>query len=212
MECDHQTDNAANLQKHLEQAHKTTKSNLPFKCKDCAQEFSVIWSLMNQRRDTHGKSKKKCRNRKNNMCKYEANDGEECWYDHSDVVGNPEGIPELNNYNCRICNIKFSSKTTVLTHRKSEHNETVPECHSLKENKECEYGDKCRFRHERIENHIPTDHAAEKNPNNIAVPNNTNFWEAPKGTKPPDQLMEIKNMIDTMMMDICLLKKKVSTQ
>ena len=84
MECDYQTNQNANLNKHMEVAHKTRKSNMPFKCKDCAKEFKARWSLMNHRRDTHGKAKKKCIYKAGDKCKYGANDGEKCWYDHSD--------------------------------------------------------------------------------------------------------------------------------
>ena len=100
---------------------------MPFKCKDCAQEFTVRWSLMNHRRDTHGKSKKKCIYKADNKCKYGANNGEECWYDHSDSDITQNTHDETTNTSCRTCGNTFTSKFQLLFHRKEKHPETVPE-------------------------------------------------------------------------------------
>ena len=37
MECDHQTTEKFKLRKHMELVHKSSTSQLEFKCKDCAQ-------------------------------------------------------------------------------------------------------------------------------------------------------------------------------
>ena len=60
MECDYQTNQDTHIEKHMELAHQIRKTSKSLKCRDCAQEFAVRWSLMNHRRDTHGKAKKKC--------------------------------------------------------------------------------------------------------------------------------------------------------
>ena len=129
MECDHQTTEKFKLPKHIELAHKASTSQLQFKCRDCAQEFQEMWSLRNHRRDSHGKSKTKCRYKADNTCKYGANDGEACWYDHTENIQNRYCL----EYRCKTCEETFSSKSHLLTHGKDNHQETVPQCYSLKE-------------------------------------------------------------------------------
>ena len=40
MDYDFHTTQNAQLNKHMEIAYKITKTKMPFKCKDCAQEFT----------------------------------------------------------------------------------------------------------------------------------------------------------------------------
>ena len=46
----------------------------------------------------------------------------------------------------------FTSKSQLLTHRKEEHIETVPECKSVMNKQICEFKEKCKFRHEVLQN------------------------------------------------------------
>ena len=208
MECDHQTTEKFKLRKHIKLAHQATTSELQFKCRDCAQEFERMWSLRNHRRDSHGKSKKKCGNKADNLCKFGANDGEECWYDHTDSIQNADNSA-CQDYKCKNCEDKFSSKSQLLTHRKEKHQETVPECYSVKENRLCQYSDKCRFRHEALSSHIAPDHENSDKPKKDRPMLKSFFWKTPNPIKPPNQMEEIKNMIQNMTKEIGDLKAKV---
>ena len=213
MECDHQTDEEPKLKKHMELAHRKTKSNLEYKCKDCAHEYSAIWSLMTHRRDTHGKSKKKCRNKADNSCKYGPNNGEKCWYDHTDSDPSQTKSNESNDHKCKTCELKFSSKSKVLNHRKLDHPDTVPQCNSIKENKMCDYNESCRLRHEATpKENLPAHHVSPKISKPPKNPTQHNFWETQSTMKPPEPMEEIKNMIQIMMQDISQLKQKVNMQ
>ena len=128
MECDHQAHQESDLKKHMETAHKCSTSDIPadmqFKCVSCAQHFARKDSLMTHRRDTHGKSKTKCRyNIPPLICKKGEKD---CAYDHT-------SIQETSNaFKCTVCNELFPTKSQVLNHRKNNHPEKVPMCKSIK--------------------------------------------------------------------------------
>ena len=158
MECDHQTTNEHILAKHMKLAHNTHKRMVEFKCHSCAQEFLGMWNLRNHRRDAHGKSKVQCRYKADNTCKYSANDGEQCWYDHSEGISKQNSREKTDETKCKTCEDMFDSKTQLLTHRKEEHPETVPECKSIRENTVCHSGDKCCFRHNELSSHMPSMH------------------------------------------------------
>ena len=99
----------------------------------------------------------------------------------------------------------------LLTHRKEKHIETVPECKSVVKKQICEYKEKCHFRHEFLKN--PKTPQNKVNPDVSKSTNHTknqNFWEVPRISRPPDQMKEIKSMMQTMMSDIALLKKKIN--
>ena len=82
---------------------------MEFKCVSCAQCFPKKDSLMNHRRDTHGKSKTKCRyNIPPSVCK---KGEQECAYDHTPVVNQP------NIFTCTVRKEVFPTKSQVLNHR-----------------------------------------------------------------------------------------------
>ena len=211
MECDHQTTEKFRLQKHMELAHKTSMTQLEFKCKDFAQEFQRMWSLRNHQRDTHGKSKIKCRYKADNTCRFEANDGEECWYDHTDTVQKVSNSSIKDGYKCKTCEETLRFKSQLMTHRKENHPETVPESYSLKEKRPCDYNDKCRFRHEALPSDIAR-HNDTNNPKEDSLIPEKFFWKTQNPTKPPDQMEEIKNVMHTMMKEIGELKSKIHGQ
>lgn len=85
---------------------------------------------MNHRRDAHGKSKRKCRHKDDNTCKFGP---EECWYDHSDTVVQEKSSGVENELKCKTCSQMFISKSQLLKHRKQQHEETVPICRMFRE-------------------------------------------------------------------------------
>ena len=186
MECDHQTTNEHMLTKHMKLAHNTHKPMVEFKCHSCAQEFWGMWNLRNHRQDAHGKSKVKCRYKADNSCKYGANDGEQCWYDHSEGTSIQNRKEKTDKNKCKACEEMFSSKSQLLTHRKEEHPEIVPLCKSIKENTGCEYGDKCRFRHKELSSHMPSIHKNPGTANHLGNDVTQVFWKTQNIIKPPN--------------------------
>ena len=112
MECDHQATTEEDLQKHMKYAQKVNcnEDNLQFNCNSCAHKFATYFSLMNHRRDSHGKTKEKCKyNVPPSSCK---RGPVECWNDHSPVI---EGSEE---FKCTVCEDKFTSIPQMRRHQK----------------------------------------------------------------------------------------------
>ena len=208
LECDHQTHNESALRKHIDIAHKASVSEKPegmgFKCATCAQCFEKKDSLMNHRRYTHGKSKTKCKyNIPPSVCKK----GErECAFDHNPALSKP------NEFTCTACKEMFPTKSQVLNHRKTNHPEKVPMCRSIKEELICQFSP-CRYNHEQpILDIIPPTHVNQ----NASISSETksakepNFWMAPKTLNPGEQMQKLMSMIQTMTIDISLLKENHS--
>ena len=152
MECDHQAHKENDLLKHMKIAHQSsiseTLNNMGFKCVSCAQVFERKDRLMNHRRDTHGKSKTKCRY---NVPPLTCNKGEkECVFDHS------PGHDNSKDFKFSVCSELCPTKSQVLNHRKNNHPDKVAMCKSIKK------GDICRYNHYQadkepvlINNHTP---------------------------------------------------------
>ena len=96
----------------------------------------------------------KCRNRANNSCKWGENNGEKCLYDHTDTVPNNKG----NHMECNTCDETLIYLSMFLKHRKLKHPNTVPECKSLREGKNCSFGEKCWFNHNDLNKHTVENH------------------------------------------------------
>ena len=98
---------------------------------------------MNHRRDTHPERRRRCRNDLNGSCSYETN---ECWWKHKDSPQVATNLKEKTE-ECTICEEMFLTKSEVMMHKKSQHEESVPVCYKLKEGK-CDYPpNRCWYRH-----------------------------------------------------------------
>ena len=165
---------------------------------------------MRHRRSAHGKSEIKCRYKAENKCKFVENNGEECLYDHLDTI---QATPTHNDLKCNTCGDTFNFKSAFLKHRKNEHPATVPECKTIREGKNCPFGDQCGFSHEvQMNHHMTNKHVASQvsdiNESNASPSTQTNLWESRRAKNPPDQMEEIKRLLQTMMVDICQLKEQ----
>ena len=112
MECDHQATTNKYLIRHIQLAHQveTINEKMKFQCNSCAQRFASYFSMMNHRRDTHGKTKEKCKyNVPPSTCK---RGPAECWNDHSSIT------EDLEEYKCTVCDDKFTSIPQRRRHRK----------------------------------------------------------------------------------------------
>ena len=209
IECDYETFDEQNIENHLKLAHSPGEE-VNFKCVSCAQGFKAKSSLIRHRINAHGKSKVKCRNKADKSCKWGDNNGEDCLYDHSDSE-TPNLTKKLECNSCEEC---FSYKSQFLKHRKSKHPETVPDCKSLKNGETCTFGPQCGFNHNtpKQSQGVPSNKVNDQTNNiikNINTNNdNSNFWLAQRTNNPPNQMEEIKEMIQTMMKDINQLKEQ----
>ena len=127
---------------------------------------------MNHRRDTHGKTKEKCKyNVPPSTCKHGP---AECWNDHSSI---PEDSEE---YKCTVCDDKFTSIPQMRRHRKKEHIESVPICRETEKGKKCSRSDQyCWYSH-----NMPKPTQIPSSNMNSKTPTHTSFWEGPKTPNP----------------------------
>jgi hypothetical protein len=72
-----------------------------------------------------------------------------CWYNHSEtVIGTSM---DMTRVKCNLCDETFINKSELMSHRKQNHTNTVPECKNYGQGT-CWFGDmKCWFKHENIE-------------------------------------------------------------
>ena len=169
--------------------------------------FRTRSNLYTHRLETHGKSKQKCRYHIDNSCKFEENNGEKCLFDHTNEVHK-----NTEEFECNTFKETFQYKSQFLKHRKAHHPETVPVCKSIKKGTTCSFGDSCGFLHKDVNVHSVLrtnvrDQDIETNENFVTKDTIQNFQTATQTMKPPDQLVEIKRMMQTMMTDILELKQ-----
>ena len=191
---------------------------MDFKCVSCAQQFTRKDSLMNHRRDTHGKSKTKCRyNTPPLICK---KGEQECAFDHTPDQEN------VSQFKCSVCSECFATKSQVLNHRKNIHPNKVPMCNSIKNKEICQYSP-CRYNHDPTnkENIVNTTNTQKKAYQNVSqktkiadeytstVSADTEvdfpalgFQQDVTATRPPDQITQIYGMMQLLMKEMQLLK------
>ena len=202
LECDHQTNSKYNLNKHMDIAHGyVNDTNIKYKCVSCAQGFAAKSSLINHRRDAHGKSKIKCIFKEGNQCRNGANNGEKCLYDHSDSGPRPGD----DKYDCNVCDLQFKYKSQLIKHRKDKHPETVQLCKTIKEGTTCSFVSHCGFSHE-ADKSKDNYHEGLVSTEDKSTPEI--FWQGPNKIRPSDQLAVLTHMMKTMMEDIVLLKQQ----
>ena len=115
--------------------------NNEFKCRNCKQEFTNKWLLMNHRRDNHHDNRRMCYYDAENKCTFSA---ELCWYKHKD--NKHKQIHKDQSFQCYTCHNKFENLPLLMRHRKQNHLETVKPCSKFKEGK-CDKEQSCWFTH-----------------------------------------------------------------
>ena len=220
-DCDFQATTGLILKKHMLQAHhKPSELVLNdlgsfLKCRDCENEFTSKPDLMDHRRDIHTDSRRKCKYKREDNCRYPDS---VCWYSHN----TQHKTPETNNeggFKCHTCENRYSSKSQLMSHRKIHHPETLPWC---KDGDRCTFGkEECRFRHEEHQGQKePVPEVWKRNYVNESLNGtysqsshlNSNFWPAPGGQKPPDQLTDIMQEMKTLMLEMNQIKNQIKTQ
>jgi hypothetical protein len=128
-DCDFQSNNNNQLRKHIDLKHRSN-----FQCDNCEIILGSKTDLDAHIQEKH-KSYRPCRNFASNECEYEG----ECKFHHI--------ILQRGQQICYKCGDKFSNKTDLIRHIKSEHGNE--EYKKFKET-ECDYGTKCLFKHSNI--------------------------------------------------------------
>ena len=87
---------------------------IDFKCRNCKQEYTNKWQLMNHRRDAHKDNRRMCHNDAQNKGTFSA---ELCWYKHKE--NKHMEIHKDNTFQCYTCHNKFESLPVLMRHKKT---------------------------------------------------------------------------------------------
>ena len=220
-DCDFQATTGLILKKHMVQLHHNPSDLVSndlgsfIKCRDCETEFTNKPDLMDHRRDSHTDSRRRCKYKRDGNCRYTDS---VCWYSHKTQHKTPE-INSEGMFRCHTCENRYSSKSQVMNHRKINHPDTLPWC---KDGDRCTFGkDECRFRHKEHQgqkiplpevwkgNHINENLNATYSQNSHL---NSNFWPAPGGQKPPDQITDMMQEMKALILEMNQIKKQIRNQ
>ena len=210
-ECQFQANTVPELKKHLNtRKHRAAlgvnESTLgdTLKCKDCKQEFSDFWNLMNHRRDMHPEKRRRCRNEVKGECEFDDKGPNGCWWSHSNKSSNLNTSKHMTNQTCSICKKEFPNKYVLMMHKKEDHEDSVPLCRNLK-NGGCDF-QKCWFRHKDIIKQTkPKDRNSSEEPESELV-----FLDSQTKTKPPE-CKDLKDILTKAMEMINKVNKKMES-
>ena len=207
-ECAFQAHTGAELKKHINaKCHRpagginTSQLGDTKECNICRDEFSDWWNLMNHRRDTHPERRRMCRNDLKGICSYESS---ECWWKHRVEAPLTSTNSQDKDEECTICEEMFVTKSEVMMHKKSQHEESVPVCYKFKGGK-CDFPpNKCWYKHCTV-GEKPRE-AHEKNPpSNPLV-----FHQDSSQIKPPElKLEELKTIMAQAMLMMTSVAKRL---
>ena len=105
-------------------------------CKFCDETFDTISEVLNHNETIHTRKVPYCKYFIEGSCYY----GDNCWFVHNETLKISEPCIK-----CRLCEMKFKTKNSVMEHMKDMHIQSVSNC---KNENECKYGAKrCWFAH-----------------------------------------------------------------
>ena len=179
-QCDFQTTSESNLKKHFVLKHtlKGLKPDEEIVCRNCGEKFIGKRNLMNHRKESHRHAVALCKNYQDGKCPYNS---EKCWWNHCQKSTLDEETDVVACYNC---DEKFKSKSDMMMHRKSKHEELVHACFNFLESN-CRLQDSfCWFLHK--EKDLETDEDKSKNNKKFtSEQENSVFWKVSGNKEPP---------------------------
>ena len=146
IDCDFQGSSQFQLRKHINLKHVVNESSSKdmIKCRNCGEEFTEKWRLMNHRKSEHISSVALCRNNIEGNCKFAA---DMCWWNHADQYQKQSNLVDL--IECYVCNETFGNKPEMMIHRKNKHLGIVRNCNEFTKNS-CRFkNESCWYRHEK---------------------------------------------------------------
>ena len=133
-ECDFQTNNSFQLQKHKSLKHFMI-------CKFCGKQYKTKGELMEHRKSEHPNAVARCNKYLSGICIFSS---EKCWWMHTN---NTE--VQTNRIEFFICCQIFQNRMEVMKHRKTMHRTFVRQCKEYKI-QNCRFQDEsCWFLHDK---------------------------------------------------------------
>ena len=186
-ECDFQGTSKLQLNKHTDLKHVARKqrNGEEIKCRNCNEQFSQRWDLMNHHKQKHTNTVAFCRNKLEGKCPFS---DQMCWWNHHEVQN-----VKNSSFECYICNENFDTHSNLMKHRKINHPGVIKKCLNFLQNK-CRFQNtSCWFSHD--EDAMETDeegfkdieeNVKEKTENNEEnQANKSVFQKAFRNIKPP---------------------------
>ena len=158
-ECDFQGAGQLELNKHINLKHMKSNRNdqNSIECRNCGENFSSKWNLMNHRKSMHLNSVAYCRNKLEGKCNFS---DEICWWNHSEKQINNE-----QNVKCFVCSKLFDSKVELMMHRKNDHPELIRPCNMFRLNCCIFQAESCWYKHVKESKGKSDDNSEDKNEN-----------------------------------------------
>ena len=158
--CIHNADSEFDLRIHMEYVHDFNDGfYIPkIKCNVCKTKFKGKHDLMTHIKTNHRTSLPTCKHFQKGSCKFTE---QSCWFVHK-----REEIPSMK---CRYCEETFFSKSEVMIHQKTKHEEQIPICKNHVKG-QCRFKSKCWYQHHE---YINTNHE-NSNENSISDSDETN--------------------------------------
>ena len=143
-QCDKEVANKGQLKMHMEKEHAMVQlSSVQSKiieCRICSKTFQDKRNFMQHRKSDHFEVVAFCQNESEGKCIFSS---DKCWWKHKEKDDQNIG----STIKCFICQNMFSSKDSMMMHRKKMHRNLVKECIKSR-NSECDYGEnECWFIH-----------------------------------------------------------------
>ena len=185
--CDYQGTREIELNKHVNLKHtaKGTLMGNTIKCRNCGDQFSTKWNLMNHRKSEHLSSVAYCRNNIEGKCEYSE---DMCWWNHAERLAD-----ENENIRCYLCDKMFDSKAHMMKHRKIEHLNLVRPCNQFRQNC-CRFkSESCWFKHD-LEYETESNGKSASNVDSSEKGNESVFQKVSENLEPPLQNHQKKQM------------------
>ena len=136
--CDFQGTTRLQLNKHINIKHVAEEQPKKevIKCRNCDEQFSEKWNLMNHRKQKHIEKVAYCRKKQEGSCPFS---DDKCWWNHEN---------KQQEVKCYVCDKIFQGKSSMMKHRKSEHTSLVRKCDKDLQNNCPFQSNTCWFLHE----------------------------------------------------------------
>ena len=131
--------------KHMNLKHigKNQPMREVIKCRNCDEQFSHKWNLMNHRKQKHIETVGQCKKKQDGNCPFS---DDKCWWNHQE-----KQKPSTEQLECYICNQIFQDKPSMMKHRKAEHRSIIRKCNKQLKNNCPFQSDACWYLHDEEE-------------------------------------------------------------
>ena len=104
-------------------------------------------------------------------------------------------------FKCNLCDEGINERREFMKHKKTKHRDTILECQKFLRGECSRTDESCWFKHTSNEDNPP--------PIKEAQSKDQVFQKAPGGSLPPDQMLQLFKMINTLCLKVEKIEKKL---